>query len=262
MDRRTLVKSAMTMAGTATWAAMSAAEANAAPATQEYYELRKFTLRTGPQLALTQSYFEHALIPALNRLGIASVGAFRLDIGPETPTFFLLIPSSSANTLTTLESSLRADGEYAHAAQPFLSAPAATPAFDRVESSLLAAFSGWPKLALPKTPKRIFQLRTYESPTIAAHQRKVQMFNDAEIAIFTKTGLNPVFFGDTIFGPRMPSLTYMLTFADVPELNDHWRTFVTSPEWKQLSSQPELADAEIVSNISNLYLSPLSCSQI
>lgn len=258
MDRRMLVKSAMAMAG----AAMTAGDAGAKQIALEYYELRKYTLRTGPQLALTQNYFAHALIPALNRIGIASVGAFRLDIGPETPTFFLLIPSASLETLSALEARLGADSEYTQAAHPFLSAPAATPAFVRAESTLLGAFTGWPKLTAPKASKRIFQLRTYESPTIAAHQRKVQMFNEAEIGIFVKTGLNPVFFGDTIFGARMPSLTYMLTFTDVAELNDHWRTFVTSPEWKQLSSRPELADAEIVSNISNLYLSPLECSQI
>jgi len=258
LDRRTLVKSAMAM----TAAAMSAGEANAVSQTQEYYELRKYTLRTGPQLALTQNYFQHALLPALNRIGIPSVGAFRLDIGPETPTFFLLIPSASADTLVHLESKLKVDEEYTQAAHPFLAAPAATPAFVRAESAFLSAFTGWPKLTAPKASKRIFQLRTYESPTIAAHQRKVQMFNEAEIGIFVKTGLNPVFFGDTLFSARMPSLTYMLTFTDVAELNDHWRTFVTSPEWKQLSSRPELADAEIVSNISNLYLSPLECSQI
>jgi hypothetical protein len=258
LDRRTLVKSAMAMAG----AAVSVREANAAPLPQEYYELRKYTLRNGSQLALTQNYFEHALIPALNQIGIASVGAFRLDIGPETPAYFLLIPSTSAEALVTLESRLQMDHEYIRNAHAFLAAPAASPAFIRAESSFLAAFSGWPKLTAPKAAKRIFQLRTYESATVAAHQRKVQMFNDAEIAIFVKTGLAPVFFGDTIFGSRMPSLTYMLTFADVAELNDHWRTFVASPEWKELSGKPELADAEIVSNISNLYLSPLTCSQI
>lgn len=258
MDRRMLVKSAMAMAG----AAMTAREGDAAPASSEFYELRKYSLRNGLQLGLTQSYFEHALIPALNRIGIASVGAFRLDIGPETPTFFLLIPSSSAETLAMLETKLKSDGEYAQAAHSFLAAPASSPAFVRAESTLLAAFTGWPKLTVPKAAKRIFQLRTYESATVAAHQRKVQMFNEAEIGIFTKTGLNPVFFGDTLFGERMPSLTYMLTFADVTELNEHWRTFVTSPEWKQLSGRPELADAEVVSNISNLYLSPLECSQI
>ncbi len=58
-----------------------------APAAREFYQLRRYALQTGPQLALTQNYFEHALIPALNRMAMAPVGAFKLDIGPETPTF-------------------------------------------------------------------------------------------------------------------------------------------------------------------------------
>ena len=37
------------------------------------------------------------------------------------------------------------------------------------------------------------------------------MFNSAEIAIFRRTGLRPVFFGETMVGAGMPSLTYMLT---------------------------------------------------
>ena len=55
------------------------------------------------------------------------------------------------------------------------------------------------------------------------------MFNQAEIGIFTRTGLTPVFFGDTLIGPRMPSLTYMLTFADVADLNAKWSVFVSDP---------------------------------
>ncbi len=88
------------------------------------------------------------------------------------------------------------------------------------------------------------------------------MFNEAEIAIFTRTGLAPVFFGDTLVGHRMPSLTYMLTFEDVADLNKKWAVFASDPAWKDLSHRPGNTDAEIVSNISNLYLSPLSCSQI
>jgi hypothetical protein len=88
------------------------------------------------------------------------------------------------------------------------------------------------------------------------------MFNEAEIGIFTRTGLTPVFFGDTLIGPRMPSLTYMLTFEDVPDLSAKWKVFGSDPAWKELSHQPHHTDAEIVSNISNLYLSPLDCSQI
>lgn len=230
--------------------------------TQEYYQLRKYSLTTGPQLALTQSYFEHALIPALNQMSIGPVGAFKLDIGPETPTYYLLIPAASVETLATLETHLGADNQFRKTAAAFWEAPASAPAFVRVETSLLSAFAGWPKLVAPKTEKRIFQLRTYESASDAAHMRKVQMFNEGEIAIFVRAGLAPVFFGATLIGDRMPSLTYMLTFEDVADLNKKWAVFASDPAWKELSRRPGNTDPEIVSNISNLYVSPLSFSQI
>jgi hypothetical protein len=234
---------------------------------QEFYQLRKYTLRNGPQLTLTQGYFERALIPALNRMGMSPVGAFKLDVGPETPTYYALIPAASAEALVTLDARLGADAEYVKGASGFRDAPAAAPAFERSERSLLASFSGWPKLVASKQvdgklPKRIFQLRTYESPSQVAHTRKMAMFNEAEIGIFVRNGLNPVFFADTLIGTRMPCLTYMLTFADMAELTAHWAAFSADAEWKELSHKPGNTDAEIVSNISNLYLSPLACSQI
>ena len=268
MERREFVKSAVA-AGVALGAAAeeSAMAQGAAKAGQEFYQLRKYTLRNGPQLALCQGYFERALIPALNRMGMGPVGAFKLDIGPETPTYYVLIPSATAEALVTLDARLGADPDYVKGAAGFRDAPASAPAFERSERSLLAAFSGWPKLTAPKAvdgklPKRIFQLRTYESPSQVAHTRKMAMFNEAEIAIFTRAGLTPVFFADTLIGTRMPCLTYMLTFADTAELTAHWAAFSADPEWKELSRKPGNTDAEIVSNISNLYLSPLACSQI
>jgi hypothetical protein len=38
-------------------------------------------------------------IPALNRLGIGPVGAFSVYFGPETPAYYLLMPSSKLETL-------------------------------------------------------------------------------------------------------------------------------------------------------------------
>lgn len=263
MERRTFVKSALLTAGLASAPAfVSEGQAIPEQTSQEFYQLRSYSLRTGPQLALTQGYFERALIPALNRLKMGPVGAFKLDVGPETPTYFVLIPSHSAEALVTLDMTLGRDPEYVKAASGFRDAPASAPAFVRAERTLLSAFSGWPKVVAPKKEKRIFQLRTYESASQVAHARKVQMFNEAEIRIFTETGLNPVFFGDTLVGTRMPSLTYMLTFADIAELTAHWAAFSANAEWKELSRRPGNTDPEIVSNISNLYLSPLSCSQI
>ena len=49
-------------------------------------------LQVGPQQKLTETYLSNALIPALARLGMGPVGAFRLDFGPETPTYYVLIP--------------------------------------------------------------------------------------------------------------------------------------------------------------------------
>jgi hypothetical protein len=263
MERREFVKSALVTAGVASGVTFGAEAEGRSPETrQEFYQLRTYTLRTGPQLALAQGYFERALIPALNRLDMAPVGAFKMDIGPETPTYYVLIPATSTEALIALDTRLGKDPEYAKAAAGFRDAPASAPAFVRTERSLLSAFAGWPKIVAPKREKRIFQLRTYESPSQVAHARKVQMFNEAEIGIFNRTGLTPVFFGDTLIGSRMPSLTYMLTFADTAELTEKWAAFSTDPAWKELSHRPGNTDAEIVSNISNLYLSPLSCSQI
>ena len=40
-------------------------------------------------------------------------------------------------------------------------------------------------------------------------KKKIEMFNEVgEIAIFKKTGLQPVFFGETIIGPKLPNHFY------------------------------------------------------
>ncbi len=233
---------------------------------REYYQIRRYRLQAGPQTKITESYFGDALIPALTRMGMGPIGAFKLDYGPETPAFYVLIPSRSVDELATLDLRLAQDADFLKAADPFWNAPATAPAFLRVESSLLAAFEGWPRLVPPAATaakiKRIFQLRTYESPSDAAHVRKVEMFHKGEFEIFQKAGCHPVFFGDTLIGPRLPNLTYMLSFANLAELEAGWAAFSSDPDWKKLSSSPRYSYESIVSNISNLILSPLAASQI
>ena len=60
----------------------------------------------------------------------------------------------------------------------------------------------------------------------------------------------------------MPSLTYMLSLSSTDELNARWDAFRDDPAWKKLSSNPRYAYEQIVSNITNLILSPMACSQI
>src|SRR5882757_7448861 len=242
------------------------AQSPAPSSAREYYQIRRYQLQAGPQTKITESYFGDALIPALTRLGMGPIGAFKLDYGPETPAFYALIPGHSIEELATIELRLAQDADFMKAAEAFWNAPATAPAFLRVESSLLAAFEGWPRLVPPATTatksKRIFQLRTYESPSDQDHVRKVEMFHKGEFEIFQKAGCHPVFFGDTLIGTRMPQLTYMLSFANLAELEAGWAAFSADPDWKRLSSSSRYSYESIVSNISNLILSPLAVSQI
>jgi hypothetical protein len=228
---------------------------------RQFYQLRRYSLQTGPQVAMTEKYISEALIPALAEKG-GPVGAFRVDIGPETPVFYVLIPILAPAMAGGLELELNQDENYRKAAEPFWSAPGSSPAFLRMESSLLVAFEGWPRITPPAKGKRIFQLRTYESPSYRDHILKVQMFHSGEFEIFKAAGLQPVFFGDTLIGPRMPDLTYMLSFADSAELDAKWNVFRNDPAWKKLSADPRFAFEPIVTNITNLILSPLAASQI
>ena len=265
MQRRHFLTSSLAAAA----AALTPSDTHAqAPANKgrEYYELRKYQLQSGPQTKLLQSYLADALIPALNRLGFSPIGVFTLDIGPETPATYLLIPSTTLESLVTAELQLAKDEEFMKAAAPFWNAPAITPGFTRIESSLMIAFEGWPRLVVPPVTaqkgKRVFQLRTYESPSNQDHQRKVEMFHSGEFEIFQRAGFWQVFFGDTLIGPRLPQLTYMVSFPDISEIDVKWVAFRSDPQWLTLSALPKYSSEAIVGNISNLILRPASFSQI
>ena len=105
-------------------------------------------MQSGRQQKLTDAFLKDAFVPALNRLGIASVGVFNLTIGPVTPTLYVLMAAASVETLATVEARLGQDAEYLKAGAPFLTSPADQAPFIRIESSLMVAFEGWPKLEL------------------------------------------------------------------------------------------------------------------
>ena len=93
MQRRQFL--AATLAASALTAARRAPAQAPVPGTREFYLLRRYQLKSGPELKLTENYFAAALIPALGRMGLGPAGAFKLDIGPETPAYYLLIPGAS-----------------------------------------------------------------------------------------------------------------------------------------------------------------------
>ncbi len=232
---------------------------------KQIVELRWIRMRntTDNQVARTTDFVRDAAA-ALQRAGTPALGFFAPVIAEQSPFILALSAYPSLAEMETIREKQNADPDYRKSLDAYAAGP--QPAFTRVDTALLRCFAGMPSVDVPptegRTASRIFELRTYESNTGVSLARKIKMFNDAELAIFTRTGLNPVFFADVVIGTRMPALTYMLSFTDMAELTAHWTAFSSDPAWKELSHKPGNTDAEIVSSISNLYLSPLACSQI
>jgi len=266
VDRRQFLASSFSASAFAASSGALRAAPQAGGKAREYYELRRYQLQSGPQRPLADAYFRDALIPGLNRLGISPVGVFSIDIGEGSPSLYVLVPSASLDTLVNATFRLEQDAEYLKAGAAFLNTPATQPAYARVESSLMLAFEGMPKLTVSPTTAehraRVFELRTYESPTEQDHKRKVEMFNSGEFDVFEKAGFWQIFYGDTVIGSRMPNLTYMIGFPDLGERAKMWKAFGAAPGWKKLSDSTRYNFEEIVSNITNVILSPTAYSQI
>jgi hypothetical protein len=230
---------------------------------REFYELRIYTLNNQEQEKITETYFEKAAIPALNRLGSKNIGVFK-ELKPAGQTkIYVIIPFQSLDDFMRVEEKLSGDIIYKEAGSDYLHALATEPAYERIESSLLIAFEHMPEITVPVKKPRIFELRRYESASEMAGKKKIEMFNEAgEIEIFKRVGLSPVFFGETLIGGARPNLTYMLTYDDMAAHDQHWKLFGNDPQWKQIKSIPEYADAKIVSRITATFLVPAGCSQI
>lgn len=233
----------------------------------ECYQLRRYRMRIGPQGKLIDDFLAEALFPALARAGAGPLGAFE-PIGGEIPARHALLTYPSLAAMGEISDRAGADPALGGAAaRAYLQAPASATAYDRYESDLLGALSNLPRLEVPagatKNTPRVFELRTYESPSEAAREKKIEMFTRlGETEIFRRVGLVPVFFGRTLVGGRQPSFTYLLVFPDLAAREAAWNAFRADPEWQKLRATPGYSDAELLTNITSTLLRPTAYSQI
>jgi hypothetical protein len=232
---------------------------------QQYVELIKYQLPLGNKKNVVESFFKEVAIPALTEIGMGPVGVFRPKYGMNKPSLWVMIQHKDLESFVSMGERLMQNQSFVNEGASVLNNELSDPNFIRIEKILYKNFKYLPVIEVPKQKmdngSRIYEWRIYESHNYKAAQKKIEMFNEGgEIEIFKKTGLNPVFFGETLVGPLMPNLTYMLVFDDMADRDENWKVFVNSPEWKALSSDPQYKDT--VSNISDIILSPASCSQI
>lgn len=221
---------------------------------REFYQLKTYMFDTDEQVQTTDNYLKDAFLPALKKQGIKNIGVFksRLNETDSLKKIVVLIPFSSLARFHALDGELAKDNSYLTAGSDYINASYEQPPYQRLESVLLKAFKDMPfmqasKLDGPRSD-RIYELRSYESPTESYFKNKLDMFNaGGEIKLFDRLEFNAVFYGEVISGSKMPNLMYMTTFSNQESRDAHWKTFFESPEWQELK-----ADARYKNNVSHI----------
>jgi hypothetical protein len=231
--------------------------AHSTPPKKDIYQIRIYRLKTNEQLQQVDSFLKTAWLPAVHRAGIGKVGVFQ-PLANDTAgvkSVYVFIPFASMDALIRLDKKLAGDAVYTAAAKSFTAAAFDHPPYERMESVLLEAFNGQKHFVLPaKTKGTVFELRSYESPTENLHDKKVAMFENGEIKLFSKLGFHTVFYANVISGNRMPNFMYMPSFESLDEKNAHWKTFGNDPQWKEMSALPVNENKVSVSRIESILM--------
>jgi hypothetical protein len=212
---------------------------------REYYQITIYHFADSLQEQAINSYLKNAYLPALHRMSSAKIGVFK-PIANDTAAdklIFVIAPFSKPETLVSLSAQLQKDQQFL-ASSKYFDTSYQNPPYLRMENIVLQAFPLAPKMNLPKlsgsVKDKVYELRSYESPTVKIYRNKVQMFNEGgETNIFSRLQFNPVFYAEVIAGSHMPNLMYMTSFENQAARDAHWKAFGDDPEWKKLSALPE-----------------------
>jgi len=238
------------------------ARISAAEDGRQYYELRVYLTKSVEQQKRINDYWQNAAVPAYNRLGIQPIGVFTEIEDSPTNSIYVLLPSDSFEAFALIPSKLAADDVYQKAAADFLNPPRTNLAYQRIESSLLAAFDGMKRMSIPPADKKpnVFELRNYISSSEYKGLNKIKMFESGEISAMKEVGLAPIFYSRMLVGSKMPSLVYMTCGENLDEHKKHWQEFSSAKVWKDLQADPQYKDN--VTTIVRTMLKRTSASQL
>ena len=256
MERRSFLKKSALASG----AVIGASSVNAGPAPtieKDIYELKVYYLKGAAGGNQLKKYYTDAVIPFLNKRG-AKVAAFNEYSLEDPPVMYILHAHQSLADYYDATLMMRSDRRFLEAAREYNQVPADNPVYERIETFLMEAFDGFPRLNEPGKKGGLLEMRTYESYSEDAGIRKVEMFNSGEIQLFNELGFRPLLFSQHLAGRYMPALTYMLWFNDMEERDAMWGKFGSSPGWRSMSSMEEYANT--VSKIHKKFLLPTDFS--
>jgi hypothetical protein len=220
--------------------------ANAFAADREFYAIQIYNLETTAQEQQVDTYLQNAYLPALHRMGFKNIGVFK-PIANDTSSnkrIVVFIPLKKLDQYVAMVDKLAKDKQYLQDGAAYIDAAYNKPAYKRMETVLLRAFTGMPVMEKPalksSVSDKVYELRSYESATEKLYINKVEMFNKGdEVGLFKRLGFNAVFYAEVLAGSHMPNLMYMTSFENMQEREQHWKAFGSDPAWKVLSAKPE-----------------------
>jgi NIPSNAP len=268
MDRRSfLVKNVAAAAlGSAalqsTSAAQDAENREAQSASRGYYQFLTLRLQSGPQMGRMLGWFEKRAFPLFEKYKLGPVGLFTVSVGSAIPSLVGIFPYPSLAQMEATWAKLAADADWvaAHA-----ELDAGDPAFYREDVSVLRATTFSPPLtatAAGDPPHKLYELRIYESPTVRQLGYLHDRFGGGEIEIFHKSGIHPVLYADTIIGPNIPNMTYLIPYENEGSRENAWKAFGSNPDWQRIRDESLRKGGEIVRNVTNMFLAPTSFSML
>ncbi|HTD94365.1 MAG TPA: NIPSNAP family protein [Chitinophagaceae bacterium] len=233
----------------------------------EFYQLTIIHFQTAAQEHSIDSFLQQAYLPALHKEGVEKIGVFkgRANDTSANKIICVVIPVRAFDKLFQLSAALAKNKDYQAASTPYADAPYSSPPYTRIENILLQDFPTETPLQAPSLngPRkdRVYELRSYESPTEKLFQNKVKMFTAGdEIGLFKRLNFNAIFYGQVIAGSKMPNLMYMTSFENMADRDAHWKSFGDDQQWKKLSALPEYQHN--VSHIDITFLYPVEYSDL
>jgi hypothetical protein len=221
------------------------AGAQAPAARTRLYRIDYFYYRQGDQADRLGQFFSSQAPLFLKHM--RSLGVFTAVMAPHAQTMMVLSGFTSADEELEAAARIEADPDYQNAHAEFESG--AEPPFDSAQRVLLQATSFSPEIAppaeKPKTP-RYFELRIYHAPTLRQLAMVHERFAGPEIRIFHRSGVHPILYADTIIGPDLPNLTYLIPFASLADRERAWDAFNSDPEWVKVRAESIARGGQIV----------------
>ncbi|MCP5120308.1 MAG: hypothetical protein GY953_56660 [bacterium] len=202
-----------------------------------FYVFDRFYLKHGTQLGRFHEFAKNTLLPMLASIHTGPRIVFEAIVAEHMPQVATIFGVSSMDEYFRIHEKMASDEEFIRAFAAWEDGPE-QPA-EHYSSTLLEATDYSPAIDSDAraTEPGIFELRVYHSPSQRQLAALNERFAGPEIRIFHRVDIHPLFYSETVFGPWMPSLVYLIPFASLAERERAWSAFAADPDWRKVRQE-------------------------